>query len=148
MEQGNLLIVWNEPNMIGIKILDEQHRGIVSIINSLHYSLLTRDDYTLLKPTAEMIMGYTQIHFKTELELLAESAYPRLKEHQALHARLIADSNNIFQNCLEDGGDPSQFLNFLKEWWLVHITREDKAYSGHLIDYLQSSRRVITKRQG
>ena len=146
MEQGNLLIVLNEPNMLGINILDEQHRGIVSIINSLHYSMSVRGDETLLKPTTEMIIGYTQIHFKTETELLAESGYPKLREHRALHDQLIADADNIFQRCLKEGGDPAPFLNFLKEWWLVHITREDKAYSGHLVEYLKSGRHIIKKR--
>ena len=93
-----------------------------------------------------MVLGYTQIHFKTEIEMLAESGYPKLREHKALHDRLIADSNAIFQRCLKDGGEPSPFLNFLKDWWLVHITREDKAYSGHLLEYLQSRRRIIKKK--
>ena len=34
-EQGHLLIVWNESYMTGIEILDEQHRGIVSLLSKI-----------------------------------------------------------------------------------------------------------------
>ena len=144
-EQRNLLIVWNESKHIGVNIVDEQHRGIVSIINSLHYSLSLRDAESFLRPTAEMIMGYTQIHFKTEIGLLQDSGYPWLREHMDQHDQLIADADRIFADCLKEGGDPTKFLNFLKDWWLVHIAREDMTYSAHLLKYLRSPRRVITK---
>ena len=145
-EYGNLLIVWNEAYNTGIKIIDEQHRGIVSIINSLHHALFVRDDESLLRPTAEMIMGYTKIHFTTEIEMLSASGYPRLREHQAKHDHLIAEADHIFLRCLKEGGEATPFLNFLKEWWVVHITHEDMGYRGHLIEYLHSPRCVITKR--
>ena len=145
-EHGNLLIVWNEDYNTGLKIIDEQHRGIVSIINSLYHSLFVRDDESLLRPVAEMIMGYTKIHFTTEIEMLTDSDYPRLREHQQRHDHLIAEADHIFLRCLKDGGEATPFLNFLKEWWVVHITREDMAYRGHLMDYLHSPRPVITKK--
>jgi hemerythrin-like metal-binding protein len=144
--QGNLLIVWNESYMTGIGIIDEQHRGIVSITNSLHFAMYTRGDEDLLRSTAEMVMGYTHMHFKTEIEMLEESAYPRLKEHRAQHDHIIADGERIFQSCLKGGGDPAPFLDYLKGWFTGHIIHEDKAYSGHLLEYIHSPHRVITKR--
>jgi len=33
--ENNLYIVWNQNNNVGIKIIDEQHRGTISTINSL-----------------------------------------------------------------------------------------------------------------
>jgi hemerythrin-like metal-binding protein len=143
---GNLLIVWNESYDTGLKIIDEQHRGIVSIINSLHHALFVRDDESLLRPVAEMIMGYTKIHFTTEVEMLSASSYPRLPEHLARHDHLIAEADRIFLKCLKDGGEATPFLNFLKEWWVVHITREDMGYRDHLTAYLHSPRPVIIKR--
>ena len=147
-EHGNLLIVWNEAYNTGIKIIDEQHRGIVSIINSLHHDLFVRDDESLLRPTAEMIMGYTKIHFTNEIEMLTESDCPRLREHQSRHDHLIAEADRIFLKCLKEGGEATPFLNFLKEWWVVHITREDMGYREHLIKHLHSPHRVMIERKG
>jgi len=145
-EQGNLLIVWHDSNLTGINILDEEHRGIVSIINALHYSLFVRKNDALLHSIVEMIMGYSKIHFETEMELLKDSDYPRRLEHHGLHEQLIAESDRIFQECLHGSGDSNSYLKFLKDWWLVHINREDKAYSGHLLEYFRSGQRVIIKR--
>ena len=141
VEQKPLLIVWNDSYHTGINICDEQHRGIVSIINSLHFSQSMQSGATFLRPIAEMIMGYTKFHFSTEIELLEESGYPRLQEHQNQHEHLITEVNRILAACLRDGDDPKLFLNFLKEWLLVHIAREDKAYSAHLMEYFKNQRR-------
>ena len=32
-----LYIAWNDDNKLGIPIIDEQYRAIISTINSLHY---------------------------------------------------------------------------------------------------------------
>jgi hemerythrin len=144
-EQGNLLIVWREPHLTGIKILDEQHRAIVSIINALHYALYVWPGEDLLRSTAEMINGYTHLHFRTEIQMLKDSEYPRLEQHQAQHDRLIADADHIFLRCLKEGGDPAPFLEFLKDWWKNHIIHEDMAYGEHLLEYLQGQPSVIKK---
>ena len=33
----DLYIIWNDKNNTGVPIIDEQHKCIVGIINSLHY---------------------------------------------------------------------------------------------------------------
>ena len=146
LEQGHLLIVWNDSYMTGIEILDEQHRGIVSIINSLHYLLFIQNDDTLLRSTVDMINGYAKTHFQTEIGLLKNSRYPKLQEHQSLHDHLVAESDRIFMDCLKEGGDPTLYLGFLKKWWQTHITREDMAHKEYLHEYLRSGHPVITKR--
>jgi len=145
LTQGNLLIVWGERHMTGIAIADEQHRGIVSIINSLYYSRFSPKKENLLRATNKMILGYTKIHFKDEMELLKDSGYPQFNEHQAQHDHLIAESDRMFHACLEEGGDPGPYLRFLKDWWQNHILHEDMAYVGHLLNYLHSGRQVVTK---
>jgi hemerythrin-like metal-binding protein len=144
--QRPMLIVWNESFLTGIDIIDEQHRGIVSIINSLHFSQAL-PEASFLEPTAEMIMGYTKIHFSTEIMLLKEAAYPGLREQERRHEQLIAEADRLLQACLKEGGDPGAFMDFLKEWWQVHIIHEDMAFSGFMREYFMSPRRVIIKRK-
>jgi hemerythrin len=148
--QGQLLIVWHEPHLTGIQILDEQHRGIVSIINTIHHSIFSQPRDPIVRPAAAMVMGYTRIHFQTEMDLLEESGYPRREEHQRHHEQLIRDFTRILDKHghFKIDDDPQELLDFLKDWWLNHITAEDMAYSGHLKEYLQSGRRVIIKRNG
>lgn len=37
--KGALCIVWSDTNNLGIPIIDEQHRGIISASNSLYFSM-------------------------------------------------------------------------------------------------------------
>jgi len=152
--QKNLLIVWHDSHLTGIKILDEQHRAYVAIVNSLHYTLSSRQEETghqpasrptFLQPIYEIVISYSKIHFKTEIELLRLSHYPQLHQHQAQHDQWIIRGEQIYHNCMKEGGDPELLLVFLKELWQKHTLQNDMAYSEHLINYFQSDHRVIKK---
>ncbi len=129
------LIVWKEAYQTGIDIIDEQHKELVSTINSLYSSLTMSNKSSALKPAAEMVMEYTKIHFSTEIEMMKKSAYPLLQEHHVQHEQLIINAGRSLHACLKEDGDPTDFLHFLKDWFIVHIAREDKAYSAHLVEY-------------
>ena len=44
-----LYIRWNESNDLGIEIIDEQHRGVVSMFNSIGVIRLMSFDWRYLK---------------------------------------------------------------------------------------------------
>lgn len=134
-QNANLLIVWTDLNQTGIPIIDEQHRGIVSIINSFHYVQADERGSDFLEPTANMITEYTKIHFATEADLLEQSDYPDLDNHLKLHHHLIT-SSKLFAFESKKKDDPRVYLNFLKSWWIHHINEEDKKYCPHLLKYL------------
>ena len=87
---GNVLyIVWNEKNILGIPIIDEQHRGIVSTINSFHYFIRDGQGLDALKPTLNILAQYTNIHFKTEEALMKKACYSGFEEHVLLQKELM-----------------------------------------------------------
>jgi len=118
-----LYIIWTENNNTGIPIIDEQHRGIISTINSLHYFMQTGHGEEIIKPTLITLEQYIAIHFKTEEALLEAANYPALEEHMALH-RAWDEKAHL----LSTHTDSSELLKFLKEWWMGHIRIEDKNY--------------------
>ena len=131
-----LYIVWNEYNNLGIPIIDEQHRGIVSTINSFHYFIQEGLGGDALKPTLNILEQYTKIHFRTEEALIREAGYPGLEEHLLLHGELMKRTIKITResnSCQE----PEVALTFLKEWWLGHINKEDKEYAPYVIEKLR-----------
>jgi hemerythrin-like metal-binding protein len=133
----NLLIIWNQFNLTGVHILDEQHRGLVSITNSLHYARGGPRSADFLAPIADMMLQYTRIHFTTEIDILKEAGYPDVEAHEALHEQLIADIQRYFHES-QVTGDSLAFLNFLKGWWINHINHEDAQYAEHMRCYLAS----------
>lgn len=134
MAMRALYIVWNEEQNLGVPILDEQHRGIVATINSFHYFLVEGHGDKALDPTLRMLEQYTRLHFQTEENLMREAKYPGLAAHMAQHQALIRRMAAVAANKAKA---PQEVLEFLKDWWIGHIAREDRKYDGHLGRFLK-----------
>jgi hemerythrin len=130
----NVLIVWKPEYNLGIPIVDEQHRGIVTIINSLYYGMQNKHGADFLMPINGMMNDYTRIHFRTEENFLEKCGYPALDEHKEFHKELIDKLNMVGKESLHQH-DPQGFINFLKEWWISHICHKDRAF----LDYLSKN---------
>ena len=129
--QNNLYIVWKDHNDLGISIIDEQHRGIISTINSLYYFIQSGLGEEIIRPTMIMLVEYTNVHFKTEEALMLEAGFPSLKEHLILHKSLLEKTKKLALETPKNK-DPERVLSFLKDWWLDHIGTEDKKYAPFL----------------
>ena len=130
--EHNVFIVWNPEYDLGIPILDEQHRGIVTIINSLHYGTQRSYIKNILSPTIDMLRSYADIHFQTEEHFLKTIDYPGTANHCLLHQEYTSKLAGIERESSVDK-DPHQLMRFLKKWWLGHICEEDmlfKDFSG------------------
>jgi hemerythrin len=130
----NLLIVWSDINTTGHPIIDEQHRGIVSIINSLYYAINSPRAKDFLEPASKMLMAYTIIHFDTEIDILESSGYPDLEEHRQQHEKLVTDTQRYSLSSLKND-DSRIMISFLKDWWMTHINKEDMRYKEHLANF-------------
>ena len=122
-----LYIIWTDKNSLNIPIIDEQHRGIVSIINSLHYFIKQGLGFQALLPTIIIMEQYSIIHFEAEQSLLKKYGYPDYDNHYLLHAKLRENIKAIkAQSFLNK--DTDAVIDFLKNWWIHHINFEDKKY--------------------
>ncbi len=134
----SLYIVWHRDNELDIPIIDEQHRAIVSTINSLFYFIRERLPRVAMKPTLAILLEYTKLHFTTEEILMEKAGYSELDAHVLLHRRLTDKTIEIAQSPLEPDGAHA-VLSFLKDWWLGHINQEDRRYAGTVRRYLEAS---------
>jgi len=127
----NVFIVWKPEYNLGIPIIDEQHRGIVTIINSLSFGMQYDRIKTTLKPTVDMMESYAQIHFQTEEIFLELMDYPLIEEHKQSHQELTSKLNSVGISSLLNR-DPYQLMDFLKKWWIDHICTKDFEYRNYL----------------
>ena len=127
----NMYIVWTEKNKLGIPIIDEQHRGIISSINSLYYFTQEGHGEEIINPTMITLRQYVDVHFVTEESLLEETEYPHVERHKGLHKEFIVELGEIAKK-LEVNKDSDMVLRFLKDWWLDHINVEDRKYASHV----------------
>jgi len=128
----NLLIVWRPEYELKIPVVDEQHRGIVSAINSLFYGMQNKHGEDLLRPVIGMVKEYTRIHFNIEEMFLRQCGFPELDHHLALHHELTQRLEKFCQKSLWEQ-DPYEFLEFLKEWWIDHICKKDRDFREFLL---------------
>ena len=132
MLKHNVFIVWKAGYDLGISIIDEQHRGVVTIINSLYYGIQNNYIEDMLVPIIDMIHDYTKIHFQIEEDFLEKCHFPDLASHRALHDDLIAKLAVIGNKSMLNQ-DPGQFLEFLKKWWINHIRIEDHTFRDYIL---------------
>ena len=123
-----LFIVWQSINEIGIPLIDEQHKGIVSIINTFYYMMRKKIDCQLMYSCiANTVKEYSKIHFVTEESFMEFAQYEDFENHRKLHEKLTLQIDVIERKCLMEN-DVTPLLDFLKQWWMNHINVEDKKY--------------------
>ena len=131
MLRRNVFIVWKPEYLLSIPIIDEQHRGIVTIINSLHYGMQSDYVKNMLAPIIDMMYSYTHIHFQIEENYLQKIHSPSADRHKTLHLELASKLTQAQRDSLMDK-DHHQFMDFLKQWLINHICKEDLIFLEHL----------------
>jgi len=135
--ENPLFVKWNERNNTGIALIDEQHRGIVSIINTFYYLMIHgKSNQMLYACISDTLKNYSRIHFITEEAFLEESGYKDIEAHKKLHRHLSLEIEHVEYQGIRSN-DPRPLLDFLKKWWIEHINEEDQVYAKHLCAYLQ-----------
>ena len=128
--EHNVFIVWKPEYNLGIPIIDEHHRGIVSTINSLHFGMVNNYVKEILSPIVDMMNDYTRIHFHIEEDFLQKIGFPNVKKHCDLHLQMTSRLKKLGRDSIM-AGDSQDFMNFLKQWWVNHIRIEDLTFRDH-----------------
>ncbi|MDR0324593.1 MAG: hemerythrin family protein [Oscillospiraceae bacterium] len=128
----NMFIIWQPEFNLGIPIIDEQHRGIVSTINSFYYGMQSNYIEDMLLPVIDMVYDYTYLHFRIEENLLEQVGFPDVKSHHKIHQGLSSKLNLIGRKSVLDK-DPYRLLDFLKDWWIHHICSDDMVFRNYLL---------------
>ena len=132
MQDHSIFIIWKPEYDLGIPIIDEQHRGVVSIINSLYYGMKNNYVKSFLEPVINMLHDYTQIHFQVEESFFVSSGFPDANSHIELHQALMSKLAEVGRKSMLDK-DPYQLMDFLKKWWINHICESDMLYRSYII---------------
>jgi len=128
------LMTWNEQMSVGVKVLDEDHKKLVAMINELHEGLKAGHGKDVLGKILDGLVSYTKFHFQREQQLFARTGYPEAEAHKKLHDDLtkqVLDVQAKFKSgavtCLS-----LDVMEFLKNWLTNHIQGTDKKYGPHL----------------
>jgi hemerythrin len=125
---------WNESFSVKVPAIDEQHRQLLVMINSLHEAMLAGGAPAKVRPVFNELVSYTRYHFSSEEKMLEAAAYPALEDHKTAHKSLVAQVGN-FSDQIADGKSSTalKLMAFLKDWLTNHILQTDMRYSSHLV---------------
>jgi hemerythrin-like metal-binding protein len=125
-------MVWNSHLETGIGIVDQQHRGLVEMLNQAAPLLAqsSRESLCDIAPLLDGLLDYAATHFKTEEDLMARlNMDPRASGHHhashAMFAQQVADMIQAYSS--DDGVTGDRLLSFLASWLVLHILGEDQA---------------------
>ncbi|MDR2313283.1 MAG: bacteriohemerythrin [Spirochaetaceae bacterium] len=133
----NNLVEWSDRYRIGIPLIDEQHKKLIDMTNTLYTGCLEGDRAARIYflKTIHDAVDYVRFHFSTEEKLLERIKYPDLAAHKKEHedfAREIISQVQAFQ--MGKAFVPNVFVRYLRDWVLTHIAVSDKLYAAYLLE--------------
>jgi diguanylate cyclase (GGDEF)-like protein/hemerythrin-like metal-binding protein/PAS domain S-box-containing protein len=123
-------VVFDAAHLTGVKIIDDQHRQIVQMVNDLNRSLDEGQGDAELKNLFAALLAFTATHFATEEALMERHDYPQFEEHKKQHVHLVHELQEIAAEFNQ--GAELRLLQSIKDWLLGHIQNADKPLGVYL----------------
>ncbi len=121
------ILEWDKSLEIGHTKIDEQHKGLVQLLNDLHSAMslgITGADYT---PIRMRLYEYTVFHFTEEEAIMNRSGYKYRSEHEIEHTSFINELDNLAQMTRAGSSDVgTEIFSWLADWLRGHISVTDK----------------------
>lgn len=126
-------VTWVSDFEIGVKSIDEQHKRLVDMLNTLGKAIGESHGKDAIMGIVEEMKHYAVYHFQTEEEAMAAKSYPKRSQHKQEHDTFIEQVLEA-ADALESGGKitPGEVWTFLRNWLAEHILESDKAMGRHL----------------
>ncbi len=118
---------WNEHFNTGIKIVDEQHRNLVDIINRLAKHVALGTESVELNTIFDELIEYTVYHFQTEEEIWHKYLPNDTLDldHKAIHQQFVTKVLE-FKAEQESNKLTKDVLLYLAKWLASHILESDR----------------------
>ena len=139
----NELISWTDKFSCGIKLIDDQHKELVELVNEMfnHVTGNDKQEHNYFSRVINDAVAYVKTHFATEEKLMIATKFDGYIEHKKEHETFIlAVVENIKDYQAGKRLTLSTFTRFLKDWVLSHIALMDKKY----FDYFK---KVATRKE-
>jgi hemerythrin-like metal-binding protein len=130
-------IIWVDKDSVGITSIDNQHKQLVAITNTLFMAIMHDEGEEALKGILNDLENYTKYHFNYEEKLLTQHGYPKdkLASHIAEHRELTRQVHAFIQEAQDEPGTMDiKVFDFLRDWMSCHLSETDSQYSAFLLE--------------
>ena len=129
-------VTWSDSYSVGIKLIDDQHKGFLALVNELfnnpvEYYVDDEDaERARFKGAMKQTVSYVKHHFSTEENYMMATRFPGYADHKRIHDAFIL---TIIQTARDfDAGKrlmSEKLAYFLKDWVLSHVAVMDVQYA-------------------
>jgi len=129
------LITWSSTFLCGIKLIDDQHKTLVVLINDMfkHVTGNQAQEHKYFSNIIHEIINYIKVHFATEEKILLATKFSGFSQHKREHDLFILTvMEKVNEYNMKKYINLSTFTKFLKDWVLSHIAIMDKQYFEYL----------------
>jgi len=125
------LLVWKEEYAIGVESIDNQHKHLFEIGNSIYELLenyVLEDKYDRIINVLNDLREYTKYHFQSEEDYMIEIMYSGYFKQKVEHEDFIDKIEEIQLQDLDENQEKHirELLLFVFNWILEHILQRDK----------------------
>lgn len=120
-------IEFDSLNLVGIAIVDEQHRELIRKVNNLNKAIAANLDDDKTTELLEELINLSIVHFDTEFRIMKEINYPKLFEHESEHNIFLSELTQLVADFHH--GKELLVLQLMKDWFINHIQHADKQWS-------------------
>ena len=131
---GKEHVTWSDTYSLGIKVIDDQHKKLLDIVNDLfnHASGNEWDEKEYFKSVIRQAVDYIKVHFSDEEKIMISTRYAGFAAHKKCHEDFILAVVKTAKD--HEAGKRltlTSFGYFLKDWILSHIAVMDRQYSSY-----------------
>jgi len=129
-------IKWTDDLLVGIKVIDNQHRNLIEKLEELNLAIHTGESGGKLVSMMDFLGEYVQKHFRLEEAYMVKYKYPGFFEHRALHEGFVKRFEMLKKKLRAEGPTISVALELQKEliaWFIDHISDVDKMVGRYLV---------------
>jgi len=126
-------VKWQDAYNVGVKIIDEDHKRLMNLINGLKMAVRYHTGETFEKKAMDELSEYTRVHFAREEKLMQEHNYPGYEKHKAQHDAMMKRVAEYGRDYEARGHDAIEDLApVVKDWLVNHIYKVDQEYAAFL----------------
>ncbi len=119
---------WDDSIALNIPVIDEQHKGLIDMINMLHDALQKNETDRVIDEIFQKLILYVLEHFSEEERLMLSCRFPHYASHRQEHDQFVNRLKTIQIEFLDGEALGQETLDFLVDWLICHIKGTDQMY--------------------
>jgi hemerythrin-like metal-binding protein len=123
---------WSEQFSVNVAEIDEQHKIMIGMINTLSQAMQEGKGRELQKQIIGQMVAYATTHFALEEGQMLRLGFPGYLKHKEEHDNFMAKALELQARYNEAGFVLTlEVLRFLNDWLKEHVLGTDKEYTQH-----------------